>query len=230
MSGGAPTHVLPSLRCRVVLSLLPVSTGAGVLVTTAFARDSLLVPVLILVAGTGITAGVVARRLPRQLLSELRRRVAVGLVAGAAATVAYDLVRYFLAATMSWSTNPFRPFKLFGQLLVGTGTSTTWQWIAGTAFHIVNGLGFAVGYVIVVRRPALSSALVWALVLETFTILLYPDWLGLTAVSEFLSISMVGHLAYGVVLGLVAAHMTSERQTMLGTRRMVLERRRSRKR
>ena len=58
----------------------------------------------------------------------------------------------------------------------------------GIAYHVLNGLGFAIGYTIVVRRPGLISAVVWAMVLETFTILLYPDWLGLTAVGEFFSI------------------------------------------
>ena len=220
MTGGLPTRVLPRLRHRVGLALLPISTGAGVLVTTAFAGESLLLPVSVLVVGTGITAVVVARRLPPLLLSEVARRVAVGLVAGAAATAAYDLVRFCLIVVMGWSADAFTPLRLFGQMLIGEEASRRWQWLAGTAFHVANGLGFAIGYVLVIRRPAVWSAIVWALVLEAFTILLYPDWLGLTALSEFLSISMVGHLAYGVVLGLVAASMSSERRKRFGDRSM----------
>ena len=69
---------------------------------------------------------------------------------------------------------------------------------------LLNGLGFAVGYTVVVPRPRLWSAVTWALVLELFTILLYPNWLGVTAVQELFSMSMIGHLGYGVTLGVMA--------------------------
>jgi hypothetical protein len=121
--------------------------------------------------------------------------------------VAYDLVRYGVVVLLSWSVDPFKTFPLFGQLLVGPDAGGPALWTAGIVYHVLNGLGFAVGYTLVVSRPGLLSAIVWGLVLETFTILLYPDWLGLTAVGEFFSMSMLGHVAYGAVLGAVAIRL-----------------------
>lgn len=63
---------------------------------------------------------------------------------------------------------------------------------------------------LVIRRPGLVSAVAWAMVLELFTILLYPDWLGVPAIGELVSVSLLGHLAYGLALGLVAIRMTGE--------------------
>jgi len=203
-----PVGTPPELRSRLLLALVPVSTGAAVVVTILLWPDSLLYPALVLLGGTGATAVAVTRGLPEEARRAVRRRVAVGLVAGGLATAAYDVVRYGLVTLLSWSVDPFRPFTLFGQLLVGRGAPPAALWAAGIAYHIVNGLGFAVGYTIVVRRPGLVSAVVWALVLETFTILLYPDWLGITAVGEFFSMSMLGHLAYGLTLGAVAMRMS----------------------
>jgi len=149
-----------------------------------------------------------ARILPPEARRALARRAWIGLVAGVAATAAYDVVRYGLVTLFSWSVDPFKAFTLFGALLVGRDASTAALWVAGTAYHILNGLGFAIGYTLVIRRPGRLSAVVWAMVLETFTILLYPDWLGIRAVGEFFSMSMLGHVAYGLVLGAVAIRMT----------------------
>jgi len=209
MTRDGPTQSMQSLalRERVALASLPVSTGAAVLVMVLVSRASLLWPALVLVMGTGISAVVVARRLEAETRQRLGRRVKVGVVAGVAATAAYDLVRYGVVTLFSWSVDPFKTFPLFGRLLLGAGASAGALWVAGTAYHVINGLGFAVGYTLVISRPGLLSAVVWALVLETFTILLYPDWLGLTAIGEFFSMSMPGHLAYGVVLGFLATRM-----------------------
>jgi len=40
---------------------------------------------------------------------------------------------------------------------------------------------------------------------------IYPGWLGLRALDEFLSVSVVGHLAYGAVLGALCARAARPR-------------------
>jgi hypothetical protein len=203
----------PSLKPaeRLLLSLLPLSTGGAVLVVIVLDGDSLVWPTLVLVAGTATTAVVLARRLPARVRRALSRRVRLGLLAGLAATAAYDAVRYLAVALTSWSVRPFQVFALFGQLLVGRDAPAGVQLLAGTAFHLLNGLGFAVGYAVVVRRPGVVSAVAWALGLEAFTVALYPPWLGLTAMSEFVSVSLLGHLAYGTTLGLVTTRSAAAR-------------------
>jgi Family of unknown function (DUF6789) len=196
---------------RLLLSLLPLSSGGAVVVTIVLGGESLLWPTVVLVAGTAMTAVALAWRLPGGVRRALARRVRVGLLAGLAATAAYDAVRYLVVAATSWSVRPFQAFALFGQLLVGHDAPAGVQYLAGTGFHLLNGLGFAVGYAVVVRRPGVVSAIAWALVLEAFTIALYPSWLGLTAVGEFVSVSLLGHLAYGAALGQITAKSVAAR-------------------
>jgi hypothetical protein len=181
-----------SLRERLLLASLPVSTGVAVLVTITMVKHSLLWPSLVLLAGTGASAAAVAWRLQPVARQWLRRQVRTGVLAGMAATAAYDLVRYGLVVLASWSVDPFKTFPLFGRLLLGQAAPAAALWVAGSAYHLLNGLGLAVGYLLVVPSPGLVSAVIWALMLETFTILLYPDWLGLSAVGEFFSVSMAG--------------------------------------
>ncbi len=156
---------------------------------------------MLLAASTGATGFAVARGLGADARRELRRRFAVGLWAGVPATAAYDLVRYAVVALTGWSVRPFRVFALFGQMLIGSDEPLWARYVAGTGFHLLNGLGFAAGYALVFRRPAIGTAVAWALVLEALTVVFYPSWLGVTALGEFVSMSMIGHLAYGLVLG-----------------------------
>ena len=51
------------------------------------------------------------------------------------------------------------------------------------------------------RRPSAALGIVWGLVLESFQIALYPDWLGIRFVNEFIAFSALGHVAYGATLG-----------------------------
>jgi hypothetical protein len=53
------------------------------------------------------------------------------------------------------------------------------------------------------RRAAAESGLGWGLTLELVQSILYPGWLHITTVlREFLVISGLGHIAYGLALGL----------------------------
>lgn len=191
----------PKVRERLLLAGLPLATGGAVLVAIILSIGSLLLPTALLMAGTGLVAVVVARRIGAAARAVLAVRIRVGLVAGVAATVAYDTARYGVVALADWSLDPFSTFGLFGRMIVGTHTGTVVRYVVGTGFHLLNGLGFAVGYLIVFARPRVWTAICWALVLEAITITFYPSWLGLTAVGEFFSMSLIGHLAYGAVLG-----------------------------
>ena len=48
------------------------------------------------------------------------------------------------------------------------------------------------------------AGVAFALGLEACMVLLYPQWLRLQAVDEFLQVSIFGHVVYGVVLGFAA--------------------------
>lgn len=204
----SPAGPSPDLdrRLAVVLGLAGVATGTA-LVVHILLEVSLLAATVALVIGTGATAAVAWSRLDDGSRARVRRRVWVGFVAGIVATAAYDLGRYVLVAAFSMSFKPFAVFRLFGELLVGPDASSWATYTAGWAFHIVNGLGFAIAYTLIVRRPKVWSAVVWAFVLEAFMALLYPSWLRVQALSEFYEVSVLGHALFGLGLGITAKWM-----------------------
>jgi hypothetical protein len=107
---------------------------------------------------------------------------------------------------------PFDIFSIFGRLLVGDNAPTAITTGVGILYHYANGIGFAIAFVFLFRRPGVLSGLVWAAMLEFFMVSLYPSWLNLKALDEFLSVSIVGHTIYGLVLGSVARYGVSKRR------------------
>jgi hypothetical protein len=138
------------------------------------------------------------------------RAVIVGALAGVIGTAVYDGSRAALSALDPSPFNPFHAIHAFGELLVGPAASEGSIVAAGTAFHLLNGTMFAIAYTFLFARDgetslrrALASGLIWGLFLETFQITLYPGWLDIRAYNEFLAISALGHLVYGLSLGAI---------------------------
>jgi hypothetical protein len=158
--------------------------------------------------GLGLVAAAVVvlalRRMPPLRRAFVRRRIAVGAVAGLAATLAYDAVRYALVEFGGLQVKPFEAWRLFGLALTDTDLPPAAVLVAGTAFHVCNGVAFGIAYTLAFGQRGPIAGIVWALVLETFMVSLYPGWLGLKALDEFISVSVAGHLAYGSVLGALA--------------------------
>jgi hypothetical protein len=182
---------------------LPLATGAALLVYLASGL-SLRVG-LVLTAGVGAAAAATAWvRLVEPARPLLRRRVLVGVASGAIATAGYDLVRLALWKGFDTSFQPFDIFGKFGTLLAGDGAAQGERLAVGVTYHYANGLGFGVAYVLLVARPSVWTGLLWAALLETLMVSLYPRGLGVTLSQEFVGISVVGHATYGTLLGLCA--------------------------
>ena len=140
-----------------------------------------------------------------------RRTVTAGLLAGVAATAAYDLSRYLLVEVAGLGFSPFDVFGLFGRALTGAGHASAWVTAAGAGFHVVNGVGFGIAYTLWVGRRGPVAGIAFAMVLETIMVSVYPGWLGLKALDEFVPVSLVGHLCYGCVLGYAARQLLVRR-------------------
>ena len=161
--------------------------------------------VLVPLAGTII----VARRAPRPLVLEVWRVVRAGLLVGFAATLLYDSTRTILSVLDPSPYNPFEAIRQFGLGLLPEGAPPAAVLAAGFALHFVNGSSFGVIYAVSAGRrartlrDALLGGVIWGLTLELIMSILYPGWLRITTVlQEFLLISSLGHLVYGVTLGL----------------------------
>ncbi len=184
----------------IVLAFLPLTTGIGLVV---YILSGVSLPLATAFVGVFAfaTAWAVWRRTPLVIRPMLKHRAIIGFLAGIVATIAYDLCRFVFVKLLNLAFWPFDIFTIFGRLLVGDGAPGSVAVSAGALFHYANGIGFALGFVFLFRRPSLFKGLLWAAVLELFMVSLYPGWLGLKALNDFFSVSILGHTAYGLVLG-----------------------------
>lgn len=130
-----------------------------------------------------------------------RRRLRTGALAGIAALVAYDLSRWSLVQVLHFQFRPFESFTGFGRALWGAGADGWWVDASGVALHIANGLAFAIGYTLLAGHRGPIAGIAFAILLEAVMVALYPSWLRIQAIDEFLQVSMLGHVAYGATLG-----------------------------
>jgi hypothetical protein len=159
---------------------------------------------LALVLGAAVVLALALRRMTPERRRWAGRRMAIGAVSGFAATVAYDVVRLALVELAGLELRPFEAWRLFGISLAGEGLSSTTVMIVGTAFHLCNGIAFGIAYTVAFGHRGPWTGILWAFVLEGLMVSVYPGWLQLKALDEFLSVSVLGHVAYGTTLGIVA--------------------------
>lgn len=187
-------------RQRLLFAALFLSTGAALLVYVISGVSLLAAAGLVMVAAAVLGAVIWRRADPRGQM-EMGRLLRAGALAGFLATAAYDLSRFFLIEVTGIAFWPFDIFNVFGQALVGAGYSGAWVRLAGLLYHFANGIGFALAYTIVLGRRGVWAGVAWAMVLELLMVTIYPGWLGMEALNEFLQVSVLGHVVYGVVLG-----------------------------
>ncbi len=205
--GGAPVSAVDQLsadpRVLWVGAVSALSSGIALVAAIVLDRPLWLSSVFILVPGliAFTAATTLARRHEQQLFLT---RVWRATVAGILATIAYDVSRFVVEVTDLSSTNSFKAMPVFGAGLTELSTNHAGAIAAGWAFHLLNGLGFAVAYMLLLAGRRWWWGVVYALVLEAFMVYLYPGWLGVVISSEFLSVSIIGHICYGAVLGVMA--------------------------
>ncbi|MCP3973586.1 MAG: hypothetical protein GY720_03745 [bacterium] len=163
-----------------------------------FTLSFFALPATVAVVAMGAWANRVNRR-------DVVRRMWVGVVAGAAGTAVYDLSRLVVAWATPASFDPFRAHPNFGALMLSTTPDQTAAIVAGWGYHFWNGLSFAVMFALIAGAARARWAVLWALVLESATIMVTPRYTGISQTDvAFISVSLVGHLFYGIVLGLLA--------------------------
>ena len=187
---------------RRALGIAALFSGAALL-TTIVAGVSLPLALLLSSAIAGLGAwSIWARSSPGariRLLATLR----IGTLAGALATIAYDATKFALSLPEASRYNPFEVVNTFGQLLVGSSASPALISTAGWGFHLINGVTFGVAYCLLFGRRGVVAGIGWGLFIELFQLALFPGWLRIRAVGEFVRISAISHLVFGAVLGVL---------------------------
>ena len=130
--------------------------------------------------------------------------IAVGLIGGLIATLIYDAVRWILNRTVFTHYNSFTSIYIFGSWITGREISTPEAAVAGWTYHYWNGLSIALFYTLTFGRRHWLYAVGYALVMEAFMLGLFPFFVQVSDKFDFIALSMLGHLAYGAVLGLIA--------------------------
>lgn len=130
-------------------------------------------------------------------------RLKHGLWAGLAGTLVYDVVRGLVQLSGVFQYDAFRAIPLFGSLITGREPESSLAVLAGWVYHFWNGISFAVIYALNAAGKHWLWGLAWAMFLEAAMVLTYPIAFGVPRSDPgFLTISVLGHAAYGIVLGL----------------------------
>ncbi len=129
--------------------------------------------------------------------------LAVGLVGGLAGTVVYDGVRFLLSRLGLFNYDGFQAIYLFGSWMTGTEVTSTTAAVGGWLYHFWNGMSFGIFYALIIGKGIWIYGAVYGLFMELAMLGLFPFFVQITDKVDFIALSLIGHLFYGVVLGIV---------------------------
>jgi hypothetical protein len=205
-------------RTRVILSALFLSTGYALLV---YILSGISFPATICTAL--VTAALIFSLLwfkakktgARQHIKTL---LFCGFWSGLAATALYDGVRFLLIKITGIKFWPFDIFTVFGQSVLQTNTNNAPVIITGVLYHLANGIGFGIAYTILWGRKGIWAGLGFAFALELLMVSVYPGWLNMKALDEFLQVSVLGHIVYGITLGWLSEYLLNKKSVYAAER------------
>lgn len=154
-------------------------------------------PGLVTIVCIAIWAGLSDRKL-------MFNRIAVGTTAGTMGLLAYDLSRLLFQILLPGHFSAFYSITAFGSLITGQRPTTYFAVVLGWAYHVSNGLTFAIIYSLLAGPIRWWYGLIMATILELGMLLVYPSMplLRPSSFGVFVATSIGGHAAYGAVVGL----------------------------
>ncbi|MDZ4403181.1 DUF6789 family protein [Prosthecobacter sp.] len=188
----------------LAVGVITASLSGVALLLHAFAGVHLAFTVIVMTPLTVVllAAMIAGRRI--QGREVFLQRVWGGAFAGLMGLIAYDVIRWLIMLSGMVPFNPFRAIEVFGLLILKSDVDTPLTKTVGWLFHTWNGLTFAIMFTLAFGRGKIWQAVVWSLVLEAAMIVTYPSMLRVKLDWPFLSISIIGHIAYGLALGYTA--------------------------
>jgi hypothetical protein len=177
------------------------STSGLAILLHVFGLVHLAAAVILLAPMTLLVILAVAMRSNSASREVFVQRCAAGLFAGVMGVVAYDAIRWLILMSGMVPFNPFRAIEVFGLLILQTDVDTPLTKSVGWAFHVWNGLSFATMYTLAVGRGRIWWAIAWSMMLEAAMLSTYPSLFRILLDWPFVTISFIGHLAYGLALG-----------------------------
>ncbi len=193
------------LRREVGLGVLLAGTsGAAILVHTFGPLPlSFSVPFVVLPSTCILIAVVLLHRRLYGRLHAFSGRLLLGGAWGLVATLVYDAVRPLLRLAFGFTYDPYRAMPIFGQLMTGLPGSDPMALAAGWTYHFWNGISFGMMLALMRPRGGPVEGFVWAMLLQGLMMAAYPSFLGARLEDPgFLTMGIVGHGLWGIVLGL----------------------------
>jgi hypothetical protein len=135
--------------------------------------------------------------------------LAIGFAGGLLGTLAYDVVRvpFHLAGQRI-----FAPISAYGVWIADAAASSRFTEVVGWAYHFSNGITFGVMYTIWVRGRHWGWAILWGLTLETIALASpFAEIFHLSGNYRAIGIAYLGHVAYGLPLGVLAQRWEATR-------------------
>ena len=128
----------------------------------------------------------------------------VGFLGGLTATLFYDGVRFLFRLSDVFDYDGFTAIYIFGSWITGTEPNTLVSAVAGWTYHFWNGISFGIFYSLTFGRRHWLFGVGYGIVMELCMLGLFPFFLRVTNKLDFIAVSLIGHMVYGFVLGLVA--------------------------
>jgi hypothetical protein len=199
------TPVEEGLTLREILVGLALSCTSGLAIiahTYGPVKLSFATPFIALPTAMVLSGLILLRKRLYGRLHTLSSSIAMGALYGLAATVIYDLIRPLLKWIFQFQYPPFRAMTIFGTLITGLAPEDPVSQIAGWTYHFWNGISFGMMYVLIWPRGGWISGLAWGLGLQLLMMIVYPSFLNARLSDPgFLTMGIVGHSFWGVVLG-----------------------------
>ncbi len=149
----------------------------------------------------------------RKNYPDLYRRIVIGLVAGAIATIGLDWVRQMGVIT-GWL--PADTPEMFGKMVTGSSNFNEYYWV-GQFIHFMNGANFGLFFVLVFGnyssyKKTVFWAIVWMLIMELGMMTGPPmgPMVGLFGIRwmwpQLFLLTLIAHIVHGIILGLLTHH------------------------
>ncbi len=125
----------------------------------------------------------------------------IGFLGGLLATIAYDVSRI---TGLFWRFQGFNVIHKFGMLITGKDEFTFLTASLGWLYHFMNGGVFGITFALIWgKRANVAWGILWGILLEIGMLLTYPRYFSMDmgVNSAAFIFSMLGHCAYGAVLG-----------------------------
>lgn len=180
--------------CGSVIPLLAWVSGLG-----AFHVWSLLVGLPAVLATIAFGVLVARPRWPATFDA-----MVAGAIGGLVGSIGYDVFR--VPFVYGLGRQLLAPIDSYGVLLLGADASSPLTGFLGWSYHFTNGIGFGVAYALVARNRHPGWALLWAMVLESATIVSdFAPTYGLRTEDGFnvvpIALAYAAHVPYGLALG-----------------------------